>query len=111
MTRNQTDLSTTLLLLAAAVALTGAIAHAQVPATTPPQSRPLNVILVLRDQMRHDLPAAAGYNTPALDHLARQRTSFRSHYIATAMCTPSRAALWSGTPPQVNGLFDQAQMD
>lgn len=64
-------------LLAAAVALTGAIAHAQVPATTPPQSRPLNVILVLRDQTRHDLPAAAGYNMPALDRLAQQGISFR----------------------------------
>ena len=97
-------------LLTAAAALTGAIAHAQVPATTPPQSHPLNVILVLRDQMRHDLPAAAGYNTPALDRLAQQGISFRNHYIASAMCTPSRAALFSGTPPQVNGLFDQAEM-
>ena len=97
-------------LLTAAVVLTGAIAHAQVQATTPPQSRPLNVILVLRDQMRHDLPAAAGYNTPALDRLAQQGISFRNNYIASAMCTPSRAALWSGTPPQVNGLFDQAEM-
>ena len=97
-------------LLTAAVVLTGAIAHAQVQATTPPQSRPLNVILVLRDQMRHDLPTAAGYNTPALDRLAQQGISFRNNYIASAMCTPSRAALWSGTPPQVNGLFDQAEM-
>ncbi len=97
-------------LLAAAVALTSAIAHAQVPVMTPPRSRPLNVILVLRDQMRHDLPAAAGYNTPALDRLAQQGISFRNNYIASAMCTPSRAALWSGTPPQVNGLFDQAEM-
>ena len=65
-----------LLLLTAAPALTGAITHAQVQAATPPQSRPLNVILVLRDQTRHDLPAAAGYHTPALDRLKRA-TIFR----------------------------------
>jgi hypothetical protein len=71
-------------LLAAGVALTSAIAHAQVPVMTPPQSRPLNVILALRDKMRHELPAAAGYNSPALDRLAQQGISFRNNYIASA---------------------------
>ena len=76
------------------------VAHAQAPATSPP-SRPLNIILVLRDQTRHELPLAVGYNTPALDRLAQQGIVFRNHYIASAMCTPSRAALYSGQPPQV----------
>jgi arylsulfatase A-like enzyme len=84
------------------------IAHAQVPATPAP-SRPLNIILVLRDQTRSELPAAAGYHTPALDRLAQQGVTFRNHYIASAMCTPSRAALYSGQPPQVNGVFDQLE--
>ena len=68
-------------------------------ATAPAPSRPLNVILVLRDQTRYELPAAAGYNMPALDRLAQQGITFRNHYVASAMCTPSRAALWSWTPP------------
>jgi arylsulfatase A-like enzyme len=84
------------------------VAHAQVPATSAP-SRPLNVILVLRDQTRYELPAAAGYHMPALDRLAQQGITFRNHYIASAMCTPSRAALYSGQPPQVNGVFDQME--
>jgi arylsulfatase A-like enzyme len=83
-------------------------AHAQVPATSA-SSRPLNVILVLRDQTRSELPSAAGYHTPALDRLAQQGIVFRNHYIASAMCTPSRAALYSGQPPQVNGVFDQLE--
>jgi arylsulfatase A-like enzyme len=94
-----------LLLAAAAFA---PVAHAQAPATQA-SSRPLNVILVLRDQTRSELPSAAGYNTPALDRLARQGINFRNHYIASAMCTPSRAALYSGQPPQVNGVFDQME--
>ena len=73
-------------------------------------SRPLNIILVLRDQTRSDLPRAAGYNMPALDRLAQQGVVFRNHYIASAMCTPSRAALLTGQPPQVNGVFDQREM-
>ena len=84
------------------------IAHAQVPATPAP-GRPLNIILVLRDQTRSELPAAAGYHTPALDRLAQQGVTFRNHYIASAMCTPSRAACYSGQPPQVNGVFDQLE--
>jgi arylsulfatase A-like enzyme len=91
-----------------AMAAFAPVAHAQAPATSPP-SRPLNIILVLRDQTRHELPRAAGYNTPALDRLAQQGITFRNHYIASAMCTPSRAALYSGQPPQVNGVFDQME--
>jgi 4,5-dihydroxyphthalate decarboxylase len=77
------------------------IAHAQVPATPAP-GRPLNIILVLRDQTRSELPAAAGYHTPALDRLAQQGITFRNHYIASAMCTPSRAAL---IHPHIGWLF------
>ncbi|WP_231514514.1 sulfatase-like hydrolase/transferase [Mycobacterium sp. URHB0044] len=79
------------------------------PGTRRPPNQPLNVILIIRDQTRFDLPAAAGYSTPALDRLAQQGISFRNHYIASAMCTPSRAAFYSGRPPQVNGVFDQME--
>ena len=84
------------------------LAQAQAPAASA-ASRPLNVILVLRDQTRFELPSAAGYSTPALDRLAQQGITFRNHYIASAMCTPSRAAFYSGHPPQVNGVFDQME--
>jgi arylsulfatase len=79
------------------------------PRTPRPPNQPLNVILVIRDQTRFDLPVAAGYSTPALDRLAQQGITFRNHYIASAMCTPSRAAFFSGHPPQVNGVFDQME--
>jgi arylsulfatase A-like enzyme len=79
------------------------------PATSRSPNRPLNIILIIRDQTRFDLPVAAGYRTPALDRLAQQGISFHNHYIASAMCTPSRAAFFSGHPPQVNGVFDQME--
>jgi arylsulfatase A-like enzyme len=79
------------------------------PPTSRPPNLPLNIILIIRDQTRFDLPVAAGYSTPALDRLAQQGISFRNHYIASAMCTPSRAAFFSGHPPQVNGVFDQME--
>jgi arylsulfatase len=92
-----------------AVAAFAPCAQSQVPERVPPPKRPLNVILILRDQTRYDLPVAAGYNMPALERLAQQGFTFRNHYIASAMCTPSRAALYSGQPPQVNGVFDQME--
>lgn len=79
------------------------------PATSRLPNLPLNIILIIRDQTRFDLPVAADYRTPALDRLARQGISFNNHYIASAMCTPSRAAFFSGHPPQVNGVFDQME--
>ena len=84
-------------------------ANAQQSAATSAASTPRNIILILRDQTRYDLPVAAGYQTPALDRLAAQGITFRNHYIASAMCTPSRAALYSGQPPQVK-VFDQMEV-
>jgi arylsulfatase A-like enzyme len=107
LSRDLSKLACALRLSLAAVTIAPA-AHAQAPATSTP-SRPLNVILVLRDQTRSELPSAAGYHTPALDRLAQQGITFRNHYIASAMCTPSRAAIFSGQPPQVNGVFDQLE--
>jgi len=71
--------------------------------------RPYNIILVLSDQQQYELLAKSGYQLPARDRLMRQGITFQNHYIASAMCTPSRAALLSGQPPQVNGVFDQMQ--
>jgi arylsulfatase A-like enzyme len=36
-------------------------------------------------------------------------TTFLNHYIGSAMCTPSRGVMFSGQPPQVNGVFDQME--
>jgi arylsulfatase len=39
----------------------------------------------------------------------RHGVAFRNHYIASAMCSASRAAFLTGQPPQVNGVCDQMQ--
>jgi arylsulfatase A-like enzyme len=92
-----------------AVAAFAPLAHSQDSPKVPPPNRPLNIILVLRDQTRYDLPAAPGFSMPSLERLAQHGFTFRNHYVASAMCTPSRAALYSGQPPQVNGVFDQME--
>jgi arylsulfatase len=70
-----------------------------------------NIIFVISDQRAYRLFAGKDYSLPALDAIARHGVTFRNHYIASAMCSPSRAAFLSGQPPQVNGVFDQMQYD
>jgi len=68
-----------------------------------------NIIFVISDQRTYRLFAGDDYSLPALDTIARHGVTFRNHYIASAMCSPSRAAFLSGQPPQVNRVIDQMQ--
>jgi arylsulfatase A-like enzyme len=69
-----------------------------------------NIIFIISDQEADHLLVNGGdYELPARAELRRRGFDFRNHYTAAAMCTPSRAAFISGTPPQVNGVFDQME--
>jgi arylsulfatase len=70
---------------------------------------PRNIIFVICDQETYHLTARGDYKLPARQALMRHGVTFRNHYIASAMCTPSRAAFLTGQPPQVNGVFDQME--
>src|SRR5262249_2696967 len=83
------------------------------PATTPAapaaDKRPRNIIFVICDQETYHLTARDDYKLPARQALMRHGITFRNHYIASAMCTASRAAFLTGQPPQVTGVCDQMQ--
>ena len=74
-----------------------------------PLGRPYNVILITTDEEAFHLRPAEGFTTPARTELQRRGTTFLNHYIGSAMCTPSRGVMYSGQPPQVNGVFDQME--
>jgi len=71
---------------------------------------PYNMILIISDQESFRLHVPKGYELTARAELRRRGTSFERHYIASAMCTPSRGVMFSGQPPQVNGVFDEMQL-
>jgi len=71
--------------------------------------RPYNIVFVISDQRSHRLFAEGGYALPAFEAIARHGVSFNNHYIASAMCSPSRAAFLTGQPPQVTHVFDQME--
>ncbi len=84
-------------------------AWAQSPAAGSATKPPYNIIFVISDQEADHLLASGDFELPARAELRRRGFDFRNHYTAAAMCTPSRAAFVSGTPPQVNGVFDQME--
>ena len=79
------------------------------PLGTDAAKPPYNIIFVISDQRAYRLFAEGDYSVPGIDEIARRGVTFNNHYIASAMCTPSRAAFLTGQPPQVNGLTDQMQ--
>jgi arylsulfatase len=85
------------------------LASAQTPAAPAADKPPRNIIFVICDQEVYQLTARGDYKLPARQALMRHGVSFRNHYIASAMCTASRAAFLTGQPPQVTGVCDQMQ--
>jgi arylsulfatase A-like enzyme len=71
-----------------------------------------NILILLADQLRADVVGVNGSpicRTPNLDALAAAGTSFRRAYTTTPLCTPARAALFTGRYPHSNGLTANTQ--
>ena len=68
------------------------------------------MVLFISDEEAYHLRPADCYTTPGREELMRRGTTFHNHYIGAAMCTPSRGVMFSGQPPQVNGVFDQMEL-
>lgn len=74
------------------------------------RKQPYNIVFVMCDQESYHLQHADGYELPARAKLRQRGIAFEKHYIGAAMCTPSRGVMFSGQPPQVNGVFDQMEL-
>src|SRR5215510_16479356 len=70
---------------------------------------PYNVVFIIVDQQTDRLLAGSDYSLPALDAIASHGVRFQNHYIASAMCSPSRATFLTGRPPQYHHVIDQMQ--
>src|SRR4051812_42502684 len=69
--------------------------------------RPPNVVLLLADDLGYNdisLDGRREWQTPTLDKLASQGTTFRRWYTAAVVCAPSRAALMTGRYSIHNGV-------
>lgn len=65
--------------------------------------RPPNILLFFVDNLGNGDIGCFGsklHRTPHIDRLAREGTKYTSFYVASGVCTPSRAALMTGCYPQ-----------
>jgi len=72
-----------------------------------PQSRRPNLILILCDDLGYgDLGCygSTAHDTPRLDRMAQEGARFTDFYVASPVCSPSRAALMTGCYPKRIGL-------
>ncbi len=71
---------------------------------------PYNILMILTDQEHRLLPGEypTGYRLPGHERLAARGVTFENHHIASCVCTPSRAVLYTGQHIQNNGMFDNA---
>lgn len=82
---------------------------AEVPPSAPSEAGGrLNILFILPDQQRYDALGVvnSAVRTPNLDRLASEGVRFDLAYVAQALCTPSRGAIFSGLYPHTNGLQD-----
>lgn len=72
-----------------------------------------HIILVITDQQRYDSIAALGFpwvDTPHLDRLVMEGTTFTQSFITAPSCAPSRASLFTGHYPHTTGIYRNADI-
>ncbi|MGZ0654270.1 sulfatase family protein [Coraliomargarita sp. W4R72] len=71
--------------------------------------KPLNILVLYADDWRHDTLGVAGHpvvKTPELDRFAGQGIRFTENYVTTAICSVSRASLYTGQWMSRHGARD-----
>lgn len=74
--------------------------------TSTAENKPNIVLIVADDLGYHDVGSYGNtvINTPNIDRLAREGMSFDNAFVPASMCSPSRAALYTGMYPHKNGM-------
>jgi arylsulfatase A-like enzyme len=79
------------------------------PSTDAPGSNDggYNVLFILTDQEQY-MGYTWPFSLPGRERLRGMATFFENHHIAADMCSPSRAAIYTGLHQPLNGIFDNA---
>ena len=90
-------------LLLSCLSLIAALAHQEAAYAA---EKPNFIIILTDDQGYNDLACFGSktINTPHIDQLAKKGRKFTSFYVASSVCTPSRAALLTGCYPKRFGM-------
>lgn len=72
-------------------------------------ARPRNIVFILTDDHRYDALGVMAHplaRTPNMDALARGGAHMRNAFVTTALCSPSRASILTGTYAHTHGVVD-----
>ncbi len=72
-----------------------------------------NIIFIITDQQRFDTINALGFpymETPHMDRLVNEGTTFTNCFITAASCAPARASLFTGYYPHTTGILKNADL-
>ncbi len=87
-----------------------AAAMAASAAQSPGTAKPRNVIFILADDHRYDamgfLHAQPWLKTPQMDRLAREGAHLKNAFVTTALCSPSRASILTGSYAHRHRIVD-----
>lgn len=101
-------------LLALSITLSVVVAsHAHAEETQAP-SRPNIVMIMTDDQSWDQIGLRDRYpflQTPWMDRLAAEGADFRNAFVVTSLCSPSRAAIMTGTYGHTNGVLTNQGSD
>ncbi len=70
---------------------------------------PRNIVFILSDDHRFDAMSFMGHpfvQTPNMDRMARGGAHVRNAFVTTALCSPSRASILTGTYAHRHGVVD-----
>jgi arylsulfatase A-like enzyme len=105
-------IKTNLLVVVASVSVMFVSYSAQSNQATDKTKPKSNVLVLMFDDMRFDTFSYRGgpVNTPNIDKLAAESTRFDNAMTTTGLCSPSRAALYTGRWGHKNGLDDNVEL-
>ena len=78
------------------------------------QSTRPNIVVIVVDDMRYDEWSGGGHpylQTPNIDRLATEGTTFDRAYHAIPLCSPNRASILTGQYPSRHGIIDNTSRD
>jgi arylsulfatase len=69
-----------------------------------------NILLIVTDEQRFNLPQADGWSLPGQERIAERGVTFTRNYAAATMCSSSRSVLYTGRHMPITEIHDNDNM-